>query len=88
MYETMTLQDLPVGFTVHLTPEEVYGLVSHRIPCPVVSRSWVVADVRRHAMTEHDGTAWLILEGWKEAGMGDFLRIPLDTQLCAVASFS
>jgi hypothetical protein len=48
---------------------------------------WTVRDVRRHAMTEDDGTAWLILAGWKEAGMGDPPKPLLTTPITVFASF-
>jgi hypothetical protein len=50
--------------------------------------TWTVRDVRRHAMTEHDGTAWLILDGWKAAGMGDPPKPLLTTPIEVHASFA
>ena len=50
--------------------------------------TWTVLDVRRHAMTTIDGTAWLILGGWKAAGKGDPPKLPLSTRIAVDASFS
>ena len=43
-----------------------------------------VSDIRRHAMTSEDGTAWLILDGWQ----GDPPRPSLNTAITMKASFS
>lgn len=47
-------------------------------------RTWTVLDVRRHAVTREDGTAWLILDGWQ----GDPPKPLLSTEIVVNASFS
>ena len=50
-------------------------------------RQWTVRDVRWHAMSDIDNTVWLILEGWKEAGMGDPPKVDQDTEVPVNATF-
>lgn len=52
------------------------------------NNTWIVEDVRRHAMTRYDNTAWLILKGWKSAGMGDPPKPLLDTPIRVWTSFT
>lgn len=45
---------------------------------------WKVQDVRKHAMTDIDNTAWLILEGWKDHEHRDPPKADIDTMVMAV----
>lgn len=45
-----------------------------------------VKDVRRHAMTEIDNTAWVILEGWKDHTHYDPPKLDVDLLMLVVTA--